>query len=67
MTDRIEQIEARVTAIEEKLAAQEAAEAEFAEQLERRLKHLHVCLSDLEIEEAQIPPLSFRAPKIISC
>jgi len=51
MTDRIEQIEARVTAIEEKLAAQEAAEAEFAEQL-GRLKNPQIDLSDIETGSA---------------
>lgn len=48
MTDRIEQIEARVTAIEEKLAAQEA---EVAKQLER-LKNPQIDLSDIETGSA---------------
>lgn len=47
-TDRIEQIEARITAIEKKLAAQEA---EAAEQL-GRLKNPQIDLSDIETGSA---------------
>ncbi len=48
---RIERLEARIGALEEKLAAQEATEAEFAEQL-GRLKNPQIDLSDIETGSA---------------
>lgn len=56
---RIERLEARIGALEEKLAAQEIAAFGL---LEKRVNKR----IDIEVEEETIPPLSFRTERITS-